>query len=55
MIKVIYIIFTVIIRDLEIRFSNINLFLRENVICFEPLTQKVEINKQIANILYYKY
>lgn len=43
--KVIYTIFIVIIEYLKIRFSNVNLFLRKNIICFELLIQKKEISK----------
>lgn len=46
---------TIAIEDLEMRQHNTNLFLEKNIIWFKPLTQKKEINKQIANTLYYKY
>lgn len=45
-------IFVVAIKDLEMRFNNTNLLLGKSAICFELLTQKREIGKQTANMLY---
>ena len=47
--------FAVAIKDLEVYLNNSNLQTEKNTICFEPLTQIRETNKQIANVLYYKY
>ena len=55
MIKVIYAILVVAIKDLEMYLSNSNLLIRKNAICFEPLVQKRETGKQTADALYYKY
>lgn len=40
------------IKNLEMYFSNTNLFLAKNAICFKPLAQKQEIGKQTINVLY---
>ncbi len=55
MIKIIYVIFAIPIKDLKVRLDNLNLLLRKNGIWFEPLTQKGETDKQMADTLYYLY
>lgn len=52
MMRVIYTIFTIAIKNLKMHFSYANLSLRKNAICFEPLTQKKETNEKIADIIY---
>lgn len=52
MIKILYVIFAIVIEDLEIYFNNINLLLKKSIIGFKRLAQKNETNKQIANVLY---
>ena len=46
---------TIVIKDLEIYLSNLNLVLRKSVIRFELLAQKSETDKQTDGILYYEY
>ena len=53
MIRVIYAIFAIAIKDLEVHLGNSNLLLRKSAIWFELLAQKSETSKQTANILYY--
>lgn len=55
MIKVVYIIFTIIIKDLKVHLDNSNQVFGRNVIWFKCLAQKKKIYKQITSILYYKY
>lgn len=52
MIKFICLILVIVIKDLKICYVNINQFLEKNEICFEPLIQKKEINKQIIHKLF---
>lgn len=54
MITDIYAILAVIIKDLKVQIGNSNL-LKKSTIWFEILTEKWEIIKEIASILYYKY
>lgn len=55
MIRVVYAILTVVIKDLEVRLINSNLQTKKSAIRFELLTQKQEVDKQTTDILYYKY
>lgn len=55
MIKVIYAMLAIAIKDLEICLGNFNLPLGKSAIWFEFLTQKIKIGKQTAGVLYYKY
>lgn len=48
--KVVYIIFVIIIKNLEMRFGKANLFLEKSTICFNLLTQK---KRQISKRLIY--
>ena len=48
MIKVIYAMLAVAIKDLEVHLGNLNLLLGKNAICFEPSAQKRETGKQTA-------
>ena len=52
MIKIIYALFAIIIKDSEICFINTNLFLRKSAICLKLLAQKAETSKQTAFALY---
>lgn len=52
MIRVIYIILSILIKDLEVHLDNLNLLLRKNIIRFESLVQKEDIGKQTIDILY---
>ena len=45
----------VIIEDLKVHLSNSNLATGKGAICFEPLAQKGETDKQTVSTLYYKY
>lgn len=54
MIKIICAIFAIAIKSLEIYLSNSNLLMEKSAIYFKLLAQKKEINKQTANILFYK-
>lgn len=45
MIKVVYAIIAITIKDLKMCFSNANLLLKKKVIYFEPLAQKEETDK----------
>lgn len=51
--EIIKVIYT--ISDLEVQMENPNLLLKNSAIKFEPSTQKKEIDKQTASILYYEY
>lgn len=53
MIKIIYAIIAIIIKDLKVCLNNSNLLITKNAICFQYLAQKRKIDKQIASILYY--
>lgn len=55
MIRVVYAILAVAIKDLKVHYGNANLPLGKSKIRFEPLAQKGVTNKQIADALYYKY
>lgn len=55
MIRVIYIIFAIIIKDIKVYLDNLNLLLKKSVIWFKLLIKKKEIGKQKTNVLYYKY
>lgn len=52
MIRVIYAILAIIIKDLELRLHNSNLALGKRVIWFVPLTQKKETDNETADVLY---
>lgn len=54
-IRVVYAIFAIAIKDLEIHVDNLNLLLRKSIIWFESLAQKRETSKQIADTQCYKY
>lgn len=54
-IKVIYIMLAIAIKDLKMQISNSKLLLGKNAIWFESSAQKKEINNQMADALYYKY
>lgn len=54
MIRVIYAILTIVIKDLKVQLSNLDLPIRNSAICFEPLAQKEETGKQTADALYDK-
>ena len=43
--RIVYAIFAIAIKDLEVRLDNLNLPLGKNAIWFEPSTQKGEIGK----------
>lgn len=51
MIKIIYAILAIAIKDLELWLSNLNQFIQKSVIWFEPLAQKSKIGKQIIGAL----
>lgn len=53
--RVVCAMFIIVIKDLKIYLSNLNLPIGKSEICFKPLAQKREISKQIANTRYYKY
>lgn len=55
MIKVVYAILPIVIKDLEICLRNSNPPMRKSVICFELSVYKKETNKQTAGALFYKY
>ncbi len=55
MIRVIYAMFVIAIKDLKVYIGNLNLPLGENAIWFELLGQKNETGKQMAGALYYQY
>ena len=55
MIRVVYAMLAVAIKDLKVRLGNSNLPLGESAIRFESLAQKGETGKQTACALYYKY
>ena len=44
----------IVIKDLEIYLSNLNLLFRKSIIWLKILAPKGEINKQIASIFYFK-
>ena len=53
MIKVVYAMLAIAIKDLKVCLDNSNLLLRKNVIWFEPLAYKRETGKQTGSILSY--
>ena len=56
MIRVVYAMLTVIIKDLELCLGNSNLPLSKSAIWFEPSAQKGETDKQTNSaLLYYQY
>ena len=55
MIKVVYAILVVTIKNLKVYYGNANLLLGKSTIWFEPLAQKRETGKKTASALYYKY
>lgn len=55
MIIIVFIILTILIKDLKMYLRNSNLPIGKNAICFEFLAFKKETNKQTAISLYYKY
>lgn len=54
-IKVVYAICIIAIKDLETRLINSNVLITKIIICFRFLSQKEKTGKQMAGILYYKY
>lgn len=54
MIKVVYTILAIRIKDMEICLSNSSLRMGKNISCFRFLAQKEEIDKQTADALYYQ-
>ena len=54
MVKVVCVILTITIKDLEVRYDNANLLLGKSAIWFELLAQKGETSKQTVDALYYK-
>ena len=55
MIRVLYAMFVLAMKDLEAYLDNSNLFLRQSAIWFELSTPKKKNSKQSASILYYQY
>ncbi len=55
MIRVVYTILVITIKDLEIRVNNLNLQLGKSTIWFESLVHKKKTGKQMADTLSYKY
>lgn len=55
MIKVVYAILTIEIKDLEMWLSNLKLLVGKNVIQFELLIQKGKTSKQMAGTIYFFY
>ena len=55
MIRIVYTILTIAIKDLEMRYGNANLLLGKSIFQFELLAQKRKTSKQTADALYYKY
>lgn len=53
-IKIVYAIFAVAIKNLKVQFSNSNLLVGKNTIWFKFLAQKKEIDKRTADALYNK-
>lgn len=54
-IKVICAILAVVIDDMKVHLSNLNLLFGKNAIGFKPLAKKKETGKQTASAQYYKY
>lgn len=54
-IRIVYAIGDVAIKDLEVRFGDLNQPIEKNAIWFELLAQKEEPDKQITGALYYQY
>lgn len=52
MIRVVYAIFAITIKDLKVGLINSNLLLGKNVIWFKLLAQKEKIGKQTTSSLY---
>lgn len=52
MIKIIYAILAIAIKDLEMQLSNLNLAIKKSIICFKLLTQKKKLVKQTVNTPY---
>lgn len=55
MIRGIYVIFIIAIKDLEFYVSNSNLLLEKRVIWFDPSAQKGDASKYTTDILFYPY
>ncbi len=55
MIRVVYAMLVIAIKDLVVRLCNSNLPLGKSAIRFEPLAHKGETGKQTAGALYYRY
>ena len=55
MIRVVYAMLAIAIKDLEMRLGNSNLLLGKSAIRFEPSAQKEETDKQTTSALYYQY
>lgn len=55
MIKVVCAMLIIVIKDLKVRLSNLNLPTGKSIICFKLLAEIKETDKQISDALYYKY
>ncbi len=55
MIKVVCAMLAVTIKYLEVRLSNLNLFVGKSAIRFEPLVQKGKTGEQMAGAIYCFY
>lgn len=55
MIKVIYAIFAIAIKDPEVHLGDSNLILRKSVIQFELLALKRKTDNYLTDVLYYQY
>lgn len=53
--RVVYVVFTIVIKDLELYLRNLILPSRKITIWFESFAEKRETNKQIIDVLYYQY
>ena len=53
MIRVVYAILAIAIKDLEVHVGNLNFPLGKSAIWFELLAQKGETSKQTAGVVYY--
>lgn len=55
MLKIVYAVLVVAIKDLKVCLSNLNQPTGKSAIHFEPLAHKREAEKQTAGALYFKY
>ena len=55
MIRIVYVMLIVAIKDLKIYLRNLNLPREKSTICFELLAQKKKTGKQTISVLNYKY